>query len=477
MTARALRPGGTAAGRRIAFGLFDADGWTWATVKALFWFVLIIILLAYIPDRAYYFTVFPTIDVGDNIVSPVNFCPASNLTLPCPAPAGAILPWEVAPTQLALPAARTDGAVVQSGSTLIYVGGTDGTTAQSTVYATRVTADGNLGTWTAGAALPAPRARAAVAFLGGQVYVIGGADASGAPTDTVYVGTPDSSGAVPSWTASDTLELPAPRDGATVAVAGDGLFLVGGRDASGPTATVWKATLDTTGALQAWKPTTSLPAARTLSGAVIEGAFIYVLGGADAKGATDTVFRGDVASSGTNGTAVSRWAVAGGTAQLPKPRTDASVFTANGTIYVIGGSDGSKPQSQLYWAAPDASGNIASWSHLAQSDLPAAAAISGAAAIASGSHAFLVGGQTLSGPTTSSSRSNLSPQPPFFALGLIGATIPALGIQGEIGQQLGYLAAAGAGTVNFILLVIVGIAFANRERTRELLERLRRRRA
>ena len=40
--------------------------------------------------------------------------------------------------------------------------------------------------------------------------------------------------------------------------------------------------------------------------------------------------------------------------------------------------------------------------------------------------------------------------------------MPALKIGGEIGQQLGYLAAAGVGTGNFVILVIVGWAFNNR---------------
>ena len=77
---------------------------------------------------------------------------------------------------------------------------------------------------------------------------------------------------------------------------------------------------------------------------------------------------------------------------------------------------------------------------------------------------------------TASARANLAPQPPFFALGLIGATIPAMKVDGDIGQQLGYLSAAGAGTVDFILLILIGWAFAHKERTKELLARFRKRR-
>ena len=95
MAQYALPPG--AVKRRAVFGLLDADGWAWAAIKATFWFVFIIFVLGYVPDRAYYFTVSPTVDLGFNAISPVNMCPATNETLPCPAPAGAVIPWQIEP--------------------------------------------------------------------------------------------------------------------------------------------------------------------------------------------------------------------------------------------------------------------------------------------------------------------------------------------------------------------------------------------
>ena len=74
---------------------------------------------------------------------------------------------------------------------------------------------------------------------------------------------------------------------------------------------------------------------------------------------------------------------------------------------------------------------------------------------------------------TSSARAYLAPQPPFFALGILGATIPALSLTGDIGQQIGYLNAAGVGTVNFILLLLIGWAFAHKEKVRAMLPRRR----
>src|SRR5260221_14719456 len=125
MTGQLLGAGATPR-RRAMFGLLDAEGWSWASLKAAFWFVVVIFLLGYLPDRAYYFTVFPTIDLGINAISPINLCPPENRSLPCPPPIGGVVPWDPSPKELALPAARTDGAPVQAGVKILYVGGSRG---------------------------------------------------------------------------------------------------------------------------------------------------------------------------------------------------------------------------------------------------------------------------------------------------------------------------------------------------------------
>ncbi|MFI5199921.1 MAG: hypothetical protein ACHQXL_06065, partial [Candidatus Limnocylindrales bacterium] len=173
---------------------------------------------------------------------------------------------------------------------------------------------------------------------------------------------------------------------------------------------------------------------------------------------------------------VQLWGTGTGASNLPVARTKAAGFVSNGVIYLVGGSDGTSPKTEVYWTTPDSSGNINGWLHLNQTDLPSTSGgLAGSSGIASGSEAFLVGGTTSSGVITASVRANLAPQPPFFALGLIGATIPAMKIAGDIGQQLGYLSAAGAGTVDFILLILIGWAFAHKEKTKALFARLRRR--
>lgn len=149
-------------------------------------------------------------------------------------------------------------------------------------------------------------------------------------------------------------------------------------------------------------------------------------------------------------------------------------WASSGSLYLVGGSDGQRTRSELYWTIPNAQGTFTEWHHLVQSDLPAQG-LAGAATLASGANAFLIGGTSGDEVLTSSARANLAPQAPFFQLGLVGIVIPALKIDGEIGQQLGYLSAAGAGTVNFILLLLAGWAYAHRDRVEAMWGRIRRR--
>ena len=115
-------------------------------------------------------------------------------------------------------------------------------------------------------------------------------------------------------------------------------------------------------------------------------------------------------------------------------------------------------------------GDIPEWKHLPASDLPEPR--EGAPAVISGPNAILVGGTTSAGVVGTSVRANTAPQSPFFQLGLVGATVPGLKIEGEIGQQLGYLNAAGVGTVNFIILLLIGWAFAHKAQTRAIIARV-----
>ncbi len=334
--------------------------------------------------------------------------------------------------------------------------------------------------------MPEARANAAVGFSAGRIFVVGGNGPDGKPTSTVYVLSPNAqTGALGEWqTAADVeleLTLPEPRSGATLLPAADGLFLVGGTaDGTTPVKTVWKSTFDRAGALQPWQPQAPLYQEATDATAAISGDYLWVYGGSSAAGPTKTVQRGefqvdDEETRVDESTNLKQFGVIGGATDLPEPRTNAAGFAASGALYLIGGSDASGPRSELYWAVPDSAGNIGEWKHLTQSDLPAGG-LSGSASVVLGPNVVLLGGVTQSGPIAGAARANSAPQAPFFQVGLVGATVPALKIDGEIGQQLGYLNANTVGIVNFVILLIVGWAFAHKEKVRSMRERVMSRR-
>jgi hypothetical protein len=500
--------------RRAFFGFFDADGWWWAGAKAFVWFIFIILFLGYIPDRAYYFTVNRTIDLGILIWSPVNLCPVENGPLPCPPPTGAVVPWQAAPTQLNLPAARTGGAAVQLGTHLLYIGGSDGSKATATTY-TATLAQGNFSAWSDGPALPEARTDFGATTLSGVAYVIGGDGPDGKPTKTVWaLPTVGDKGDLGTWAPVENVALPEARSGSAVVAVTDGLLIAGGRDADGkPSTTVWKATVDSKGVLGTFVEQAPLVDGVFDAGAGLIGEYVWIWGGTDANGPTDVVQVAHFgapgsAAPGASGAAASvvpaatGAPAAGGSAvpasptpsgatvvlgvqqwgssdsiKLPAKRTGGANFAANGSMYAVGGSDGSAPQREMYWAVPGSNGTLTGgWRHLDATDLPAGG-LAGASSVATGATVITLGGQTQGGGlVTSPIRANLAPISPFFQLGPVGVVVPALQIPGEIGQQLGYLAAAGASTLNFVVVVVLGWAFNHKAQVRAWWQRRRERR-
>jgi hypothetical protein len=476
MAEYALPPG--AVRRRAVFGLLDADGWGWATIKATFWFLLVIFLLGYVPDRAYYFTVSPTLDAGYNAISPINLCPAENdrgeRKLPCPPPPGSVIPWESSPPELALPVGRSDAGVFTSGENLYLIGGLSGGAPTASVLANTVSEEGNLAIWAEGPALPEPRADAALITFAGTPYVVGGTGADGAPTDTVFRGTVEE-GLLTGWEALD-LALPVPLADAGGASAGSGLFVFGGRTADGLSARTFHAELpEGADDLEPWAEITELPLPEPRAGhtAVANGGSLYVLGGEGPNGPSNMVYYLGLDTEGHPAVNPDTerpfgWGVSVGqsaSAAMPEPRVGHTSFVNSGAVYVIGGTgaDGA-PTTSNFWAVPSATnGTITRWLRTEATDLLEPRVEPSAAVV--GQYGFIVGGSGSAGELTTSERSDLAPRRAFFRLGLFGITIPALSIQGEIGQQLGYIVAASAAIGNFVILVVIGWMYSHKRET------------
>src|SRR6185503_16683607 len=87
----------------------------------------------------------------------------------------------------------------------------------------------------------------------------------------------------------------------------------------------------------------------TDASAAIIGSYVWVYGGTTADGkATASVQRGEF-GTGADASKIVRFGVRGGATDLPAPRTNLAGFAANGSLYAVGGSDGTTPQGTAYW--------------------------------------------------------------------------------------------------------------------------------
>lgn len=120
-----------------------------------------------------------------------------------------------------LPGARADSSAVTIGRTAYVVGGYDGTAMDPEVLATT---DGR--SFRRVAALPVPVRYAAVAAVGGKIFVFGGETLAGVPVDTIQVVDPAR------HDARVLGHLPVALGGASAAAFGDAVYLTGGAETS-----------------------------------------------------------------------------------------------------------------------------------------------------------------------------------------------------------------------------------------------------
>lgn len=124
-----------------------------------------------------------------------------------------------------MPGPRVGNAGVALGGFFYSIGGEDSSIGGSPTTADVYRYNPGTNTWATMASLPSARSGAAAAAIGGYIYVAGGDDSAGNPTDTLY--RYDVAGN--SWTAM--APMPAARSGQFVGALNGRLHVVGGSDA------------------------------------------------------------------------------------------------------------------------------------------------------------------------------------------------------------------------------------------------------
>ena len=213
--------------------------------------------------------------------------------------------------------------------------------------------DGRLANFSPTSPFP-PRASQAGAYVGGRLFMFGGA--AGVLIDEGWTTVLDDSSRA--WTRSSA--LPEPRSELAVTASGDLLFAGGGRantDAGqGPNAALWVARVEPDGGLSPWASST-LADPRADHQLVVHDSWLYAIGGYDqVDGPADVKNAHLTADGGID----SVWGSATGVP--PGARRGHGAVVIGDYLYVIGGTLAGGPTADVRYGRFDKLGGIVAWS-------------------------------------------------------------------------------------------------------------------
>lgn len=287
-----------------------------------------------------------------------------------------------------------------------------GATGTATLAATA--ASSSLGTLTLNSpGLPDNFSLGASVTVNGYIYAIGGSN--GAAKNTVYYGKLNPDGTVSSWTTSGST-LPVALFQLNAVTTNGYIYALGGTTGGGSTvATAYYSKVNSDGSIGAWTATTSLPAIRSGAMSATANGYVYVVGGTNGPTSQNTVYYAQTQSDGTLGA----WTTSGST--LPAVRSYAGYGVANGFMYIIGGTNGTTAQNTVYYAALNSDGTVGAWT-TSGSTLPGIR--SGTTAVIANNNVFVFGGLNAGVPQSSIYATTLNANGTVNAWTTATATVP-----------------------------------------------------
>lgn len=228
----------------------------------------------------------------------------------------------------------TPRAIMTKNRVYVIGGGTNAATASVGVYSAPINADGTLGAWTSGPNYPIAISYHTAVVTKGRVYVLGGQNASNVKLATVYTSIINADGTLGAWVASTA--LPEAMAYGECFVIRDKLYLH-----SGGTNKLFVAPINVDGTLGTWTRTTDLPYVPS-GGQIIQtrNAIYYVLG-IDNGAFSTKIIRANIAVDGTIGT----WVEC--TATLPTAQSNSRAIVTSSKVYLVGGGTPTNSYSSI----------------------------------------------------------------------------------------------------------------------------------
>lgn len=226
----------------------------------------------------------------------------------------------------------------------------------SSVYYTKLSSDGTVGSWTTSTnSLPSTLYYPSAAVYNGYLYVMGGY--SSGFHNAVYYAKINADGSIGSWSTS-TNALPQGMYLGAGGAANGYLYFLGGVNSSFTQLdTVYYAAINSDGSVGTWGVETNhMPRGVEDARSFIANGYIYEMGGINGAGAINSVYYAKLNSDGATGV----WAT--NSNALPQALDGPTATSANGYVYVTGGNDsGNASQNAVYYAALNSDGSTGAW--------------------------------------------------------------------------------------------------------------------
>lgn len=241
-------------------------------------------------------------------------------------------------------------SLAEKGSTIYILGGYSGnvtnTSNFNTVYKTNINVDGSVGGWDVLTPLPAPSALGSSVVIGNRLYYAGGnllpqkANDINYATSAIYKADINPiDGKISSWSLAGN--LPDKMIDFEMMEINNYLYIFGGRNSSGITSTVKRASITPNGLVDTWIDESSLPQEIRRFGIARVNNILIVAGGIN----TSMINQVHYSNINTNGT-ISPWQ----TSQYPLPKTICCSRLASwgNRLYITGGHDGNSYSNNVY---------------------------------------------------------------------------------------------------------------------------------
>jgi hypothetical protein len=252
-----------------------------------------------------------------------------------------VLGWSIGTS---LPSVLCHTTAIVTKNRVYVLGGYNGSAYTSTVYTAPINSDGTIGTWVTGTPLPLGLIASSGFVINNKIYLVGGATGIGTYLSNVYYATINSDGTIGSWVTGPS--LPGLLGYTKVIVTKKRVYTLAGNNGSIAISTIYTATINDDGTLNAWSAYGSLPYSGYLCYTAVIKDRLYVIGGYS-SGYRRDVYYANIDSEGLLGAWISG-------IFLPKGMSHGECFTTENKIHITF-------ENEVYTAPIYSDGSLGTW--------------------------------------------------------------------------------------------------------------------